>query len=307
MELLLDIPITQDKFMNVISIIKFISSHPLNKENKIKSIFRFFKWQINTKLNPYPIVYPFTGRAKLIIQKGMTGATGNLYCGLHEYNDMSFLLHFLRREDLFVDIGANIGSYTVLASAHVGAKTFSFEPVPSTFLHLTNNIFINRIADRVSAFNVALGSQQGTVNFTSSFDTVNHVANKDETNVIKVPLETLDGVLENQIIPILIKIDVEGFETEVIKGASKTLSENHLKAIIIELNGSGARYKYDEREIHHTLLNLGFNPFIYNPKERELTPIDKFGTHNTIYLRDTEFVKQRLKTASKIKILNSEI
>ena len=46
----------------------------------------------------------------------MTGATGNIYCGLYEFLDMAFLLHFLRNGDLFGDIGSNIGSYTVLAT-----------------------------------------------------------------------------------------------------------------------------------------------------------------------------------------------
>lgn len=293
--------------MNIISLIKFISFHPLNEKNKIKSICRFLKWQLNTRLNPYPVIYQYTDKAKLIIQKGMTGATGNLYCGLHEYNDMAFLLHLLRKEDLFIDIGANIGSYTVLASGHVGSDTFSFEPVPSTFSHLTNNISINKISDKVSAFNIALGAQVGNVDFTSSYDTVNHVANKDETNIISVPIETLDNILQNQKIPILLKIDVEGFETEVIKGACNTLTQNGLKAIIIELNGSGARYNYDEKQIHQTLINLDFKPFQYNPKERTLTSIDKFGVHNTIYIRDLNFVEQRLMTASKLKILHTEI
>ena len=153
--------------MNIISLVKFISSHPLNKTNKSKSIIRFLKWQINTRLNPFPIIYPYTEKTKIIIQKGMTGATGNLYCGLHEYNDMAFLLHFLRIEDFFIDIGANIGSYTILASGHIGAKTFSFEPVPSTFAHLINNISINQMTDKVRAFNIGLGSQKGSIEFTS--------------------------------------------------------------------------------------------------------------------------------------------
>ena len=63
----------------------------------------------------------------------MTGATGNIYTGLHEFEDMMFLLHLLRPGDIFVDAGANIGSYTVLASAVVGAKSISFEPVPPLF------------------------------------------------------------------------------------------------------------------------------------------------------------------------------
>src|SRR5436305_696190 len=100
--------------MGLFAILKFITNHPLNRNHKFRAIMRFIKWQLNTRLNPYPIIYTFTAKSLLIVKKGMSGATGNLYCGLHEFNDMGFLLHFLRREDLFVDIGANIGSYTVL-------------------------------------------------------------------------------------------------------------------------------------------------------------------------------------------------
>lgn len=72
-----------------------------------------------------------------------------IYMGLHEFENMAFLLHFLRKEDLFFDIGADIGSYTILASGHVGAHTFAFEPIPSTFQSLANNVAINRINDSV--------------------------------------------------------------------------------------------------------------------------------------------------------------
>jgi len=236
----------------------------------------------------------------------MTGATGNLYCGLHEYGDMSFLLHFLRQEDTFADIGANIGSYTILAAAHVGAKTLSFEPVPVTFCHLMDNVMINRLGNRIEAFNIALGSQKGTVEFTSSQDTTNHVVCKNDTDAISVPVEALDDVLENKQIPALLKIDVEGFETEVLIGGNKTLKNSNLKAIVIELNGSGKRYGYDEQNIHNMLLELGFNPFLYHPEKRLLTQINKFGTHNTIYIRDVDFVQNRVSSAEKIKILDSE-
>jgi len=80
--------------MNIVSLLKFITSHPLNEKNKTKAVIRFLKWQINLRLNPYPIVYQFTEKSQLIIKAGMTGATGNLYCGLHEFADMSFLIHF---------------------------------------------------------------------------------------------------------------------------------------------------------------------------------------------------------------------
>jgi hypothetical protein len=64
---------------------------------------------------------------------------------------------------------------------------------------------------------------------------------------------------------------------------------------------------YDDEDIHRALLNLNFKPFLYNSTKRHLTEIGKFGTHNTIYIRDIDFVYNRLKSTSKIKILDKEI
>jgi FkbM family methyltransferase len=293
--------------MNIISILRFIVRHPLNRKNKTKAVWRFIKWQINIRLNPYPIIYPFTDKARLIVQKGMTGATGNLYCGLHEFNDMAFLLHTLREKDYFVDIGANVGSYTILASAHAGAHTISVEPLPSTFLHLVRNIAVNEIHEKVTAYNIALGSEKDSLEFTSLYDTENHIANEGDHNTIKVPVETLDELMIGKQIPVLLKIDVEGFETKVLQGSIETLQQNGLKAIIIELNGLGERYNFDENKIHNQLIELNFRPFQYDPMERKLLSIDTFGPFNTIYIRDLDFIRQRIKSAAKIRILDQEI
>src|SRR5215212_3903441 len=126
--------------MSLLKTLQYIVNHPLNRSNKLAAIKRYFNWQVSSRLNPHPVIYPFVEGSSLVVQKSMTGATGNVYCGLHEFNDMGFLLHFLRPGDLFFDIGANIGSYTILASAVVGASTVSFEPVPSTFRNLQKNV-----------------------------------------------------------------------------------------------------------------------------------------------------------------------
>lgn len=286
--------------LKLFKIITVIINHPLNKKRKIFAILKFIKWQIGSFFLNYPIIYNFTNKSKLIISKGMTGATGNLYCGLHEFNDMSFLLHFLREEDLFVDVGSNIGSYTVLASAHVGSRTITIEPVPSTFLSLLNNIYINNIKDRVTPLNFAIGSTNSTIDFTSDMDTVNHVATKLDTNIISVKLVKLDDLLDNKELPILLKIDVEGYETDVILGADHLLKSKSVKAIIIELNGSGLRYGYNESLIHNKLLNYGYYAYSYNPINRELIKQTEYGNHNTIYINDFIFVKTRLDSASEI-------
>lgn len=288
--------------MQLIYVLKFIYNHPFNSDNKFGGIIKFLKWQINCRLNPYPILYPYTENSKFIIWKGLTGATGNLYCGLMEYDDMAFLLHFLRPEDLFIDIGANVGAYTILASAEIKANTIAIEPVPSTFKNLNNNILINQMQDKVKALNIGLGGNKGILKFTQAFDTVNHVATENETNTIEVDINTLDTILSTEQVPALIKIDVEGFETEVLNGSAKTLADKKLKAIIIELNGSGQRYGYDENQIHKKLIDYGFKPFNYNPKLKQLKEIQTFGNHNTIYLRDKEFVEDRIISAGQIKI-----
>ena len=61
-----------------------IINHPLNQGKRIKSIQHFLKWQ----MNPYPIIYP-NSSFKFVDKKGLTGATGNLYCGLHEFSERS--------------------------------------------------------------------------------------------------------------------------------------------------------------------------------------------------------------------------
>lgn len=279
----------------------FIINHPLNKGRKISAIWNFIKWQITSRLMPYPIVYTFTQNSKLIMWNGLRGATGNLYCGLMEFEDMGFLLHFLRPEDLFVDAGANIGVYTILASSEIGAKSITIEPIPSTFSFLNDNININKINERVLAYNIGLGKEDSELKFTSTLDTVNHVATKDDLTTINVLVTSLDKLLGDKV-PVLIKIDVEGFETEVINGSKATLENKNLKAIIIELNNSGERYGYKDQDIHQKLLQNGFIPFNYDPKMKKLTRLTSYGTHNTIYLRDLPFINSRIESSRRITL-----
>mgnify|MGYP006429143833 CR=1 FL=1 len=288
--------------MLILKILHRIVEHPLNQHDKWGAALRFFKWQLSSRLTSYPIIHAFTSNSKLIIGNGMTGATGNLYCGLHEFSDMAFVLHFLRAGDTFVDIGANIGSYTVLASAHVGASTICFEPVPKAFAALLDNLAINHISEQVTTYRTALGAAEGSIAFTSTLDTVNHVATEGNTQAITVPIMTLDGVLEGTN-PILLKIDVEGFETEVLRGAQHVLENPSLQAIIIELNGAGARYGFDEAHIHQQLTLAGFTPYAYQPFERKLAKKDPASkTQNTIYIRDVAIVNSRIQLAENVKI-----
>src|ERR1700681_3691909 len=129
--------------MSMLNVVKFLVSHPLNKYAKLSAIARIVKWQIGARLVPGDVVFEWINGSRFLVRKGETGLTGNIYAGLHEFPDMGYLLHVLREDDLFVDVGANVGSYTILACSVRRARGFAFEPVPTTYKRLFENIRLN--------------------------------------------------------------------------------------------------------------------------------------------------------------------
>lgn len=285
----------------------FFTRHPLTRQRPLAAFARFIAWQVTSRMRPGEHIRPFVNDTRLAIRHGMHAATANIYVGLMEFEEMSFALHFLRRGDLFFDVGANVGTYCVLASAVCHARTLAIEPNPATQAALERNVGLNGIADRVRIAKVAAGAGAGSTSITTSLDSLNHVAEAGETSpTITVPVETLDN-LAGADVPILMKIDVEGFEAEVLAGARRLLADPRLMAVIIELNGSGARYGFSDADIHARLLGFGLGPFRYDPLTRKLDPVPTFGAHNTIYVRDLPFVAERLKSAPPFAVLGRRI
>jgi FkbM family methyltransferase len=228
----------------------------------------------------------------------MRGATLNIYAGLHEFADMMLPLHFLREGDLFLDIGANVGSYTVLASGVCRARTWAFEPDPCTSRHLRRNISINSLDPLALVYEYALGAEQSQVAFTVGLDTVNRVATVSDKNTRLVHQERLDTVIADDQ-PIMIKVDVEGAEEGVLQGATALLANSCLKVIELETVTS---------ESASILSKNQFDRAYYDPFRRILdrTPID-LKSSNAVFVRDWDFVVARLATARKIEILGRKI
>lgn len=281
-------------FQSFVNLANVIASHPLTRERKLQALHRIVRWQMLSRLRPELIV-PWVDDARLAVSRGMTGATGNIYFGLHEFEDMAFLLHFLRPGDLFADVGANIGSYTILASAVCGARTVAFEPDPDTFAALTRNIALNRVGDLVDSREAALGSQVGSVSFTVGLDTLNRIATEAAGPARTVAMDTLDHAL-NDLAPNLIKLDVEGFERDVLGGAERTLGDPELKAIITE----------DRSPLVVALLQTAkFAEYGYDPFTRRLRAVASGERkQNALFVRDRDFVAQRLAAAKQVRVLD---
>ena len=134
------------------------------------------------------------------------------------------------------DVGGNIGQTAIrFASAFPAAKIFTFEPVPATFNRLREAV---KGYERIKAFNTALGDTTGSIAMTSAGSAGNNSVHQkgSATGSIDVPINTIDSfTAANSVGTIdLLKIDVEGHELQVIKGADQTIRRGQVRFIFAE-------------------------------------------------------------------------
>ncbi|WP_299163157.1 FkbM family methyltransferase [Accumulibacter sp.] len=152
----------------------------------------------------------------------------------------------IRSASVAIDVGANVGIHSLAMSHCVGREgtVFSFEPSTKIYQRARKNISINAKTN-IHLSSTALGSAVGTVGFLDTSDQVNIGESKIQENATtKVELDTMDNALANNNNISLIKIDVEGFEKDVIRGAQNVLQANR-PALVIELN----QERYSLKEI----------------------------------------------------------
>ena len=241
------------------------------------------------------VIVPWIAGQRFAARRGMAGATGNIYVGLSEFADMMLALHFLRRGDLFLDIGANVGSYTILASGVCRANTWAFEPDPNAVRNLKHNLGINDLDELVTVYELALGNTDGEIPFTVGYDTRNRVASAGGTNVRMVRQQRLDSLIDGSHSIIMMKMDVEGHGEEVLRGAESLLSDDCLKIIVAE---------WPTAWICEALCSHRFVRAYYEPSSRKLQrqPDEVYSDPNTLFVRDWDFVSSRVTTANHIKI-----
>jgi FkbM family methyltransferase len=167
----------------------------------------------------------------------------------YDFNNFSAVTHFLRRGDVCFDVGANIGVYSVVFSRLSGdaSNVHSFEPVDHIRQRLASNAKLNGLVG-LNVNDFALGSEPGTGemhqikegHFRGGTSTLADTGVVDEIGkqhfvAREVVVKTLDQyVVETRLARVdFVKIDVEGFELEVLKGASDTLSK-YAPTIILE-------------------------------------------------------------------------
>lgn len=134
---------------------------------------------------------------------------------------------------------------------------------------------------------------------------MNHAVAAGEacSEVVEVEVHTLDAELAG-VRPSVIKIDVEGYELPVLEGAADTLSDETLHSVIMELNGSGARYGYADSRLLGLMYDAGFSSYVYHPRERRIQPLGgkNPAAGNTLFIRNEAMVEERLRMAPAVEV-----
>ena len=167
--------------------------------------------------------------------------------------------------DTFLDIGANIGLYSMMAATRGLSRVYSVEPNPYTFSVLARNVVENQFGSRIVPLNFAMARTSSIVYFNLSdlgAGTAQHevVFKQEDINnmSILVPSFSLDEFVHIQGISEInhIKLDVDGLELEILRGADKTLSRRSLKSLLVEDN---TQQKNQKSELNMFLEQYGLH------------------------------------------------
>ena len=144
--------------------------------------------------------------------------------GIRERASTRMMQNILSKDKVVVDIGANIGYYALM-EAKAGATVFAIEPVPDNFKSLSSNIELNEYKT-IETYQMAIGSKNTTVRMALSEKSNLHVITTDDNgNGIDVKVMKLDDFLIGKKTPDIVRMDVEGYEYNIIKGMPKTLDK----------------------------------------------------------------------------------
>jgi FkbM family methyltransferase len=196
----------------------------------------------------------------------------------YEMHTQMLMAELLDQDECLVDVGANIGQIALIGAWKVGPNgcVIAFEPNPDVFSRLNRNVLSNGLQDRVHVQNIALGSQAGTLALSvptqgSGGGTLGRLGAEysgQPSRQYQVRVAVGDEICDRLQRPMVLKIDVEGFETSVIKGLQSTIRRLR-PAMLVEawpdhLTNAGSSIE----ELFAVAVNLGYEVYAVHTRLR---------------------------------------
>lgn len=293
------------------NLIEKIYSHVKNGTlyDRVKQERSLRKWQEFLNSDNDYIYKKLKNKLKLKLYKNSI-LSEIIYLNKFEKSELVFIEKVLKKGDVFFDIGANIGLFSLVVSKKIGkkGKIYSFEPSSNIFERLCENININYIKN-INPQKLALSNEKGKAKFTVSLDGYDAWNSLSKPSAGKrfdyeiVETETLDGFIKKHNLKgkiFLIKLDVEGWEIPVIKGGLEALSDKDAPIMMVEFTEQNAiNSGFSCKELYQLITDLGYKLYSYNSKKNHLSLEKLRGTYpyiNLFAIKNINEVKKRMKS-----------
>jgi len=223
------------------------------------------------------------------------------YRGCYEVGTLNFIKLFCNKLDYFIDIGANIGLMSIYFNKIHNKPVYSFEANPETFKILNDNIELNNI-ENIKTFNMGIGDKQDKLKFFPNINInrggasfINRSNNEDK--FYEVELNSVDNL--NNIFPSqgnsLIKIDVEGWELNVLNGSLNYIKK-HKPIIIIENSKELSNSKKNSLSIFNFLSQLNiYEIFVLSRSKENLGKLNKIKNEDELPNHDNLFCLPKIE------------
>jgi FkbM family methyltransferase len=260
-------------FDNLRHVVRWTWNHPANRGRRAAAVARAAHFQLRSRVTGQ-LRATRIGGATILAERGFAASTKVVYGSPPDWAEMQAWRRILKPGDLFVDVGANVGTYTLWA-ADCGARVLAVEPHVATAARLRRNVVLNRF--EVEIVEQALADQPGRRRMTADLDSLNHFLEPDQDGV-DVPATTLDLLLGDRRAAGL-KIDVEGVEELVLRGAGQALAEGRIDVVQLEWNERSRLIGMGSRDRAAGLLTAAGYHFTRPDDQGRLIPcsIDGYG------------------------------
>ena len=182
--------------------------------------------------------------------------------GIRERNSTKIIMDFIEPDDVILELGANIGYYVLIESTKLSDKGFIYavEPGPENYELLKRNITLNDIRN-IETHNMAISNEKGTAKLylgqACNLHSLIKSKTNPETDFVEVPTDTVDNFLKGRKPITCLRMDIEGFETELIEGMRETLKSKHFTKMFVEIHPHRVTEE-KMRDYLQTLLDYGF-------------------------------------------------
>lgn len=221
-------------------------------------IYRYLYWKLNKAILHRKYLTSYLKAYHVIMRLHMQDEIAYpLWIGHFEQDVYNFITRYLQPGMVFIDVGANVGLFSLVAASRVGlqGQVHAFEPSQreaermriNVKLNHMLNITINPIAVMETPGNVEFAICEDNYGVFNAVKAVSHPSGRDyQEQIVTVPATTIDTYVEEHNLPAvsLLKIDVEGSELSVLRGASNLLSGDDAPALICEFSTDAAAQEH---------------------------------------------------------------